>query len=200
MKPHFYSDDEKKFFKNYTFGHSYAEIRDAFIKKFGWNISLDKVKGCIARYNLSTGKTGRFEKGHVPFNKGKKGEYAPGSEKGWFKKENIPATHRDVGSERINVDGYVEIKVREPSVWKLKHRIVWEKHNGPIPDGYIIILRDGNKTNTDLSNLMIIKKSTNAILNRTDLHLFKNEYKDIAVKIAELKVATSKGIKARNSL
>lgn len=39
------------------------------------------------------------------------------------------------------------------------HRYVWEKHNGPIPDGYDIHHIDWNKLNNDISNLELISHS-----------------------------------------
>lgn len=39
---------------------------------------------------------------------------------------------------------------------KSLHRYVWEKHNGPIPKGYVIHHIDGNCQNNDISNLECI--------------------------------------------
>ncbi len=103
----------------------------------------------------------RFAKGSVPANKGKKmrpeiyDKLAPTM----FKSGHMPINHRPVGSERVNVDGYVEIKVAEPRKWKLKHRVVWEEQNGPIPRGYNIQFRDGNPLNVQLDNLYIISRA-----------------------------------------
>jgi hypothetical protein len=33
------------------------------------------------------------------------------------------------------------------------HRDIWEKYNGPIPDGFVIHHRDGNPLNNTLENL-----------------------------------------------
>ena len=38
----------------------------------------------------------------------------------------------------------------------LLHRDVWEYHNGPIPDGYVVHHKDENKLNNDISNLEAI--------------------------------------------
>ena len=34
-----------------------------------------------------------------------------------------------------------------------KHRVVWEKHNGKIPKGYVIHHKNGNKKDNSISNL-----------------------------------------------
>ena len=110
-------------------------------------------------------KTGRFLKGFVPENKGKKQEEymsAEAIEKSKatrFQKGNVPHNHKPVGYERITVDGYIEIKMAEPNVFKLKHRVVWEQNFGKIPKGHNIQFRDGNRQNLDISNLYMISRA-----------------------------------------
>ena len=100
----------------------------------------------------------RFKKGHVPANKGKRmspEQYARCAGT-MFKKGNVPKCHRPVGSERVNVDGYVEVKVAEPNKWRAKHRVEWEKAYGPIPKGCNIQFRNGNSQDIRLENLYMI--------------------------------------------
>lgn len=198
MYGHVYTEEEHAFMREFVPGHSYREIAAAFTEKFGWEISISQVNSYIGNHHLNTGRTGRFQKGQVPPNKGKKGVCAAGCEKTWFPKGNIPKNYRPIGSERISKDGYIEVKVADPNKWKLKHRIVWEKVNGPIPKGYIIIFRDNDKTNTDIDNLLMIKRGIHAVLNHTGLCEYSGEFKDTVIKIAELKVATSKAKKGGN--
>lgn len=192
MYGHQYTVEEQKFMKEYVPGHSYKEIQKAFTEKFGWEISLGQVNAYIGNHHLSTGRTGRFQKGQEPTNKGKKGICADGCERTWFKKGHIPANYRPVGSERVNADGYIEVKVADPNKWKLKHRVVWESVNGKIPKGYIIIFRDNDKSNTDIDNLLLIKRGTHAVLNHTGFCEYSGEFKETAICIAELKAATSR--------
>ena len=100
----------------------------------------------------------RFKKGSVPPNKGKKmsPEVYEKVKKTMFKKGNSPVNHREVGSERINVDGYIEIKVAEPNRWKLKHRIIWEQVNGEIPRGYNVQFKNHNTQDCRIENLYLI--------------------------------------------
>lgn len=103
----------------------------------------------------------QFTSGHTPANKGKKmspelyAKCAPTM----FKKGNIPGNHREVGSERVNKDGYVEIKVAEPNKWKAKHRVIWEAANGPVKKGYNVQFKDGNPKNITLENLYLISRA-----------------------------------------
>lgn len=103
----------------------------------------------------------RFKKGSVPPNKGKKmsPEVYEKVKETMFKKGNSPVNHREVGSERINVDGYIEIKVAEPNRWRLKHRIIWEQVNGEIPKGYNVQFKNHNTKDCRIENLYIISKS-----------------------------------------
>ena len=188
MYGHRYTDEEKQFFAEYVPGHSYREIQQEFIKRFGWKITLSKVKGNIKRYGLNTGRKGCFPKGHVPQNKGKKMppdvyEKCKGT---MFKKGNIPPNHRPVGSERLSKDGYIEIKIAEPNKWQLKHRYIWEQVNGEIPAGHIVVFRDNDRTNVVMSNLMLITRKDNAIINHMGLSGTIDETKDLAVSYAKL--------------
>lgn len=110
-------------------------------------------------------EAGMFKKGCAPPNKGKKWseymskEMQENSRKTTFKKGNIPPNHRQVGSERITRDGYIEIKIQEPNVFKFKHRVIWEEHNGTIPKGHNIQFRDKNPLNCTIENLYMISRS-----------------------------------------
>lgn len=142
-----------------------ADAHAAFVTQFGRpDVSLTNYHALCKRKGWHTGRTGQFSKGNVSHNKGKKGQYAPGSEKGWFKKGVLPHNHRGAGHERIDTkDGYVIMIVDETNPWTgaatrpvHKHRYLWEQQNGPIPDGHVLKCLDGDKTNTDPSNWELI--------------------------------------------
>lgn len=103
----------------------------------------------------------RFQKGQIPANKGKKmpSEVYERCAPTMFKKGNKPANHKPVGSERVNIYGYIEIKVAEPNKWKLKHRLLWEEAHGPIPPGHIVSFRNGNGQDVRLENLRLISRA-----------------------------------------
>lgn len=102
----------------------------------------------------------QFRKGHVPPNKGKKvsPELYAKMQPTMFKKGRPSLNHREVGSERVNVDGYIEVKVAEPNKWRLKNRVVWEQANGPIPPGHNVQFRNGNRLDCRLENLYLIDR------------------------------------------
>jgi HNH endonuclease len=146
---------------------SRPEVGPAFAAAFpGTQITADKIISWRKRNRIATGRTGRFEKGGVSHNKGKKGFAAPGSEKGWFRKGHIPHTARGVGHESIDDEGYVWMIVagRNPHTGAdtrrvMKHRWLWEQANGPVPAGHALKCLDGDKTNTDPSNWECIPRA-----------------------------------------
>ena len=103
----------------------------------------------------------RFQKGSIPLNKGKKvsPEVYSKIQPTMFKKGRTPVNHRDVGAERVNVYGYIEIKVSEPNTWRLKHRVMWEQVNGTIPMGYNVQFKNHNPLDCRIENLYLISKA-----------------------------------------
>ncbi len=75
-----------------------------------------------------------------------------------FKDGNIPHNAYADGTELVR-DGRVYIKVPGIRTLQLKHRYVWEKHNGKIPDGHIIKFKDGDFMNCDISNLYVMSRA-----------------------------------------
>lgn len=130
-------------------------------------VTVDALKRLCLRRGWTTGRTGRFEKGLVPPNKGRKGVCAPGSEKGWFRKGNRTGRAnekwRPIGTERLSKDGYVERKIHDglplQSRWRAVHLIRWEEANGPVPDGHALKCLDGDRTNTDPSNWQAVPRA-----------------------------------------
>lgn len=163
-------------------GKSLTELANEVNEKFNLNVNRVSIGNLKSRLRMSQGITleyarndGCFKKGQTSFNKGKKwNEYMSeegqaNSRKTTFKKGNTPVNHREVGSERINVDGYIEIKVAEPNKWDLKHRVIYRQHYGEIPQGYNIIFLDGNKRNLNINNLKAVSKAEDLIMNNNGL-------------------------------
>lgn len=188
---HHWTVKEHEFMNQYVPGHTHNEIQQEFIKQFGWDISLSQIRGYLKNHKLKTGKTGRFVKGQVSYNKGRKGVYYPGCEKSWFKKGHVPDNYKPVGTEIVTCDGYIKVKIAAPDKWELKHRLVWQSVHGEIPKDCAVIFKDGNKKNINIDNLLLVKKSVLAILNKTKLGTYNGEFKDTAVAIAELHLLTS---------
>lgn len=123
------------------------------------DVTLVQLNSLCKRRGWMTGRTGCFAKGSVPGNKGKKGVFAAGSEKGWFKKGHPSPTAKYLGHRRITSDGYVEVSVAETNPhtgyerrYVQEHRWLWQQQHGPVPDGHRLKCLDGDKSNCDPSN------------------------------------------------
>lgn len=62
------------------------------------------------------------------------------------------------GNGHQRTDGYIQI-TSGPHKGKLLHRLIYEEVFGSIPKGFCIHHKDGDKTNNNPSNLMLLTKS-----------------------------------------
>ena len=112
---HRYSEEQKKFIIDNYYGKYSKELADIFNKQFNTNITAKEIKNYRENHKLNSGLTGRFEKGHVTHNKGKKQteymskEAIEKTKATRFKKGNIPQNRREIWEERISKDGYIYI-------------------------------------------------------------------------------------------
>lgn len=182
-----YTDEMKQFILDNYKGRYNQELADLFNQKFNANITSRTIKSYKANNKLNSGLTGKFRKGQTPRNKGKKmpKEVYEKVKHTMFAKGNVPPNHRPVGSERISIDGYIEVKVAEPNKWRLKQRVVYEEAKGKIPEGCTIIFLDGNKRNFDIDNLRCITRSELLYLNCNGLNN-SNEITETGILMARL--------------
>lgn len=108
------------------------------------------------------GKATRFKAGHTAWNKGQ--TYQPGgrAKETQFKPGNVPHSMKPIGSEKWR-DGYLWRKVSDDQPvarfnWREVHRLLWEEHNGPIPEGHAVVFRNGDRTDIRIENLEIITR------------------------------------------
>jgi hypothetical protein len=186
-------------------GLTNKELGDLINKTFGLTITAKQINTWKKNHNVTSGLDFRFQKGDVPFNKGKKGLHNVGGNKTSFKKGQRSRNYKSVGFERIDRDGYTLVKVQDDGPWhkrwRHKHKVVWEEKNGSIPKGYVILFADQNKRNFDLGNLILIKQRQLSVLNtkgllHNDADLTKTGLiiADIYLKIGERK---RKAVKAK---
>ncbi|TIO14066.1 MAG: HNH endonuclease [Mesorhizobium sp.] len=136
----------------------------AFRKQFGRDdVTPAKLHSLRKRMGWKTGRTGQFDKGSVPWSKGKKLPFNPNSAATQFKKGQLPQNYRGPGHESVDDDGYVWIVTDQPnpwtgaSTWRVhKHRWLWEQANGPVPEGHVLKCLDGDKSNTEPSNWELV--------------------------------------------
>jgi hypothetical protein len=136
----------------------------------------------------------RFQPGHATWNKGKKGWQSGGrSAEFRFRPGQLNGRAvellQPIGTERISKDGYRERKVttagRGGQRWKLVHNLIWIERHGPIPSGYAVCFRNGDKTDLRLENLELISRKD--LMQRNSIHRWPAEIKDALRLIGKLK-------------
>jgi hypothetical protein len=155
-----YTSEQLDFIKaNCTMTRS--DLTKAVNLNFGTTFTVDQITSLCTRNKWKSGRTGCFEIGNKPWNTGTKGVCKPNS--GNFKKGQITWNKKPIGYERIcSKDGYVLVKTAEPNVFKLKHRLVWENLNGPVPEGMVIAFKNMDRRDCRIENLMLMSKANMA--------------------------------------
>jgi hypothetical protein len=195
----FWTDKERKvlakfFPDNYTsyvcekLNRSYASVSaqaslmglkksQAFVE-YELNVQANRLK--------VDGKKYQYQKCSVPPNKGKKmpPEVYERCKGTMFKKGAAPHNTKYDGHERLSKDGYIEMRIR-PGKYVLKHRYVWEQHNGPIPPNMIVVFKDGNSQNITIENLQLISRHEN--MKRNTIQRFPLELRQTIRIVSKLK-------------
>jgi len=183
MYGHKYTQEQIDYLAENITGREYTELATMFNQRFGLQLGVEQIKKAAQRRKLCNGRDTRFKPGLAPHNKGKK---CGGWEPTQFRDGQMPWNYRPVGSERVNRDGYLEIKTADPKKWRSKHVIVWEEANGPVPKGYGVIFGDGDKSNFELSNLILVSRRELLVLNQHGLIGKSAELTKTGIAIAEI--------------
>ena len=175
--------------------HSIKDMVSMFNERFNENKTLDNLRAFIKNHNIQSGRTGHFEPNHKPWNKGKEYHAGGRSSETHFKKGESPACKREVGSERVNIEGYIEIKTAEPNKWELKNRVIWREHYGELPD--IVRYRDGNPLNCEINNLVGFTHEEQALINRLGIKEIPVEVESSVRAVIKLKQGIRKAKEGR---
>ena len=118
-----------------------------------------------------TGK-GHFQPGMVPWNKGRAYDSGGRSHETRFKAGCMPHTWRPIGHERVTKEGYRERKMTDTRITRQDyvglHILLWREHHGAVPDGLVVVLRDGNKENIVIGNLECVTRAE--LMRRNSYH------------------------------
>ena len=187
-------------------GTNWQTMADMVNERFGTAYTAAQMKGYYGRNHLDSGLTGHFQKNHTTINKGKRwDEYMSpeAQEKArttTFQPGHIPHnggtpigtirirhSHKDRGNKP-----YYWQKVSQPNVWRMKHIIEWEAHNGPVPKGYIVTFANGDTLNWHIDNLILETRAQHAVKNRWAIRGYDRESAQVANTIADVKMAINK--------
>lgn len=103
--------------------------------------------------------------------------------KGIYKRRKQPLPSmllKPVGTERLDKDGYVRVIVA-PGKERLKHHVVWEQAHEKVKRDEVLLFLDGDRTNCDIDNLMLMKRKYMGAY---------NEFKQNGIKDKELRKAS----------
>lgn len=167
-----FSDKEKQWVKRNVKLEN-AELHRRWVKWSGRDeISVAQLVSLRHRNGWKCGRPQRYVKGHVPANKGKKAKHTEKSIAAFFKPGHVPANRKGPGYESISSDGYRQMIVDEPNPHTgancrtvQKHRWLWIKKNGPVPEGHKLKCVDGDKLNCDPSNWIALPTGVIARMN-----------------------------------
>ncbi|WDL96917.1 HNH endonuclease signature motif containing protein [Alicyclobacillus sp. ALC3] len=164
-----YSQEQREFIQANVSGRLVSDLTDMFNAHFGASLKYEQLRAFVKNNGLKSGVDSRFKPGTEPSNKGKPKMWA-GGEATQFRKGDRPHNYMPVGSERVNTDGYVDIKIADPNQWRGKHLIEWERYNGrPVPEGYVVLFGDRDHFNFEPDNLILVSRAQLAIMNKRKL-------------------------------
>lgn len=137
----FFNKEQEQYVKAYVPGHSWREIADEILSKYGIELTPIQVRTWISNHDVSTGHTGRFGK---------------------------EESHHEVpiGTERVRPDGYVWIKTANPNIWLQKQRWIYEQTYEPLKSNERVLFADGNNRNFDIDNLIKVTTRELYTMNR----------------------------------
>ena len=160
-KRHMWSEEEVEYFKEIIRGNHYRDIAEMMTKKFGYKFKVDQLRKKAKLLGIKTGLVGSFQKGHL-------------------------TNSSEIGSESIDRDGYVIVKIAHPNIWEYKHKLIWENANGKMPADHKLLFADKNKLNVCLDNIILVSKRELLVMNQYNLLHENKELTMTGLNIARL--------------
>ena len=157
-----YNPEQINYLKSIIKGHTTQEIINLMYEKYNIKLTKEQIKNFKNYYHISSDVDTKWQKGRTPYNK------------------------KSIGTEITTKDGYILVKVAEPSEYKFKHQIIWEQHYGKIPKGHYVIFLDQDRTNYDINNLKLVKKEDLMMACGKKLFFKNKELTETGLLIAQL--------------
>lgn len=172
----------------------YRRVEKLGIKKAPGFVSLF-VSGCFQRGERRAPQT-QFKPGNKPWSAGKKIGTRGRTGETQFKKGLVPHNYLPVGTEKLNTEGFVIVKVSDTGIqrerWKFKHRLIWEAANGPVAPDHAVVFKDRDRLNCQLDNLELVSRTEMAA--RFGINSMPKEIADLM----KLKGAITRAINKRS--
>lgn len=154
----------------------YAKAREQGLRKSA--DYLASPDACHLRRGDQVGIRTRFRAGKTPWNKGMKGLQIGGFSTR-FQSGNLSGNantrYKPIGSERINKNGYLQIKITDdPAVplqrrWAFVHNLIWQSAHGRlVPPGFRMCYANGDRTDLRPENLVLT--TPQEVMRRNTVH------------------------------
>ena len=183
-----WNEAQKDFLREHYPNHPAAELTKMLNKRFHLKRTVKQVQSAAKRFGIKSGRDGRFKPGNKPHPDAK----PKGPNSTSFKKGNKPHNWKPIGHERWmgTHHKYLQRKVTDTGNtvqdYVEVHRLIWEEHNGPIPDNHIVIFRDSDRTNFDPNNLMLVSRSDHSQMCKMGFYDGVAETKDAALLLVQI--------------
>lgn len=168
-----------------------------------------KASEMAGRWTGNEGRAWRYQKGHVPANKGvRRPGWAPGRMATTQFKAGRAArdahNYVPIGTEKYDRKRKVTMRkvTDDPAIfpvnrWRPVHVLVWESVHGPVPAGHIVVFKPGLKTlasaEITVDRLDLVTLAEN--MRRNTIH---NRYPEEVVRLIQLKGALGRKIRNRS--
>lgn len=180
-KPTRYTHEQIEFVSE-TYTHStLGRTTQKFNDRFGTDKNELQIQSVIHRYGI----------------KGSPCKKRPGN-KGSFKKGETPPRLKPLYSERVAANGFLEIKVPEvdpysgaSTRWKRKQVYLWEQEYGPVPDGHVVMFKDGDPMKCEIDNLALVTRAEFLRLNKNRYKHQPEELKPVVFAVSKLQAGIS---------
>lgn len=160
-----YSPEEDRWLRENTYRYSRKEAVEIFNRTFGRNRSVDSLKVHANKMGLR------------------------------FKNDKRTCQTMPIGTERVR-NGYIWVKVKDDVPrpgeaagyinWRPKAQVVYEKAYGPIPEGYIVVFLNRDKTDCRPENLYAVSPRVNREMGKKRWWSEDQELTLTAIKWCEL--------------
>ncbi|MBR1856610.1 MAG: HNH endonuclease [Oribacterium sp.] len=167
-----YTPEMIEYLRDHALGTGNEELAKLMTERFEMKFEPKHIKMIKGNRHISSGLTGRFEKGHVPANKGKHPPTVGRMAETQFQKGHKSINSATVGTVKKRDDGYLWIKWQEFHGrwnWLPLQKYIWELAYGEVPKGYMVTFKDGNKEHIALDNLEMISMQQNVRMNSSGL-------------------------------
>lgn len=203
-----FTNDIKQYISENYKGCKYKDLADKVNAVFSTNFTNTQIANFCCKNGFNNGcprggEETKYKKGHIPWHKGKTIEVSPKFKEHQFKKGNVPSNANPIGHEYIDPDGYTWVRVPcqyitasgKRKTYIAKHQLIWEQTYGKVPDGHKIIFLDGDKSNFNIDNLMLITDAEHLEMIRSDLRSTDSEITKAGALVAKIDCIIRKKVK-----